>query len=251
MTERAVSLTPPELGGLNERALRGYDRVYLGSEFCQNLLPSAEDVRALKDKGVVELTVLTPLLPTAQLRSFLKLFDRVLKLFPRAELSLGDLGLMRAVNRAYGGAVPLLLARPVSADFIRMDEAFLERFFAENNLRLLETDEPDRIAAFRGRGVKFSFHYPFKYLSMTRHCPFVKDGACARACAGRTLEIRQTAPYRGSFLLKNNYYCAVNAAPPPKGIARTVFALAAGPRREKLLSFNAAARSKKAGDARR
>lgn len=246
MTERAVSITPPELGDLDEKVIRRYDRVYLGSEFCQHLLPSMGDVRALKDKGVEELTVLTPLLPTAQLRSFLKLFGGILKLFPRAELSLADLGLMRAVNRAYGGAVPLLLARPVSADFIRMDERFLERFFAENNLRLLETDEPDRVAAFRGRGVKFSFHYPFKYLSMTRLCPFVKGGACARACAGKTLRIDQTAPYRGSFFLKNNFYFSENSAPPPAGIARTVFALAAGTRREKLLSFNAAARSKKA-----
>lgn len=251
MTERAVSITPPELGELGERVLRDYDRVYLGSEFCQHLLPSLNDVRALKDKGVKELTVLTPLLPTAQLRSFLKLFGRILKLYPRAELSLGDLGLMRAVNRAYGGAVPLLLARPVSADFIRMDEAFLARFFAENNLRLLETDEPDRVAAFKGRGIKFSFHYPFKYLSMTRLCPFVKGGACSRACAGKILEIRQTAPYRGSFLLKNNTYFSENSAPPPEGVARTVFALAAGPRKEKLLSFSAAARSKKAGGARR
>lgn len=251
MTERAVSITPPELGALNEKVLGGYDRVYLGSEFCQHLLPSVDEVRALKDKGVGKLTVLTPLLPTADLRAFLKLFGRILKLFPRAELSLGDLGLMRAVNRAYGGAVPLLLARPVSADFIRMDERFLERFFAENNLRLLETDEPDRIAAFKGRGVKFSFHYPFKYLSMTRFCPFVKGGACSRACAGRTLEIQQTAPYRGSFLLKNNAYFCENRALPPEGIARTVFALSAGPRKEKLLSFSAAARSKKSRDARR
>ncbi|MGD9641813.1 MAG: hypothetical protein AB7V08_03640 [Elusimicrobiales bacterium] len=245
MTERAVSITPPELGELNERVLGGYDRVYLGSEFCQHLLPSLDEVRALKDKGVEELTVLTPLLPTAQLRSFLKLFGRILKLFPRAELSLGDLGLMRAVNRAYGGAVPLLLARPVSADFIRMDEGFLERFFSENNLRLLETDEPDRVAAFRGGGIKFSFHYPFKYLAMTRLCPFVKGGACSRACAGKTLKIQQTAPYRGSFLLKNNTYFSVNGALPPEGVARTVFALSAGPRREKLLSLRAAARSKK------
>jgi len=246
MTERAVSITPLELGALTRKVLQGYERVYLGSEFCQHLLPSLDEVRELKDKGVKELTVLTPLLPTAQLRSFLKLFDRILGLFPGAELSLGDLGLMRAVNRAYGGSVPLLLARPVSADFIRMDERFLARFFSENNLRLLETDEPDRIAAFRGRGVKFSFHYPFKYLSMTRLCPFMKGGVCSRACAGRTLKIQQTAPYRGSFFLKNNFYFAENRGLPPEGVARTVFTLAAGPRREKLLSLNAAARKKKA-----
>jgi hypothetical protein len=245
MTERAVSITPPELGELTGKVLAGYDRVYLGSEFCQHLLPSLDEVRALKDKGVEELTVLTPLLTTAQLRSFLKLFGRILKLFPGAELSLGDLGLLRAVNRAYGGAVPLLLARPVSADFIRMDERFLERFFDENNLRLLETDEPDRIAAFRGRGVMFSFHYPFKYLSMTRLCPFVKGGVCTRACAGKTLTIRQTAPYSGSFLLKNNAYFSADGALPPSGIARTVFALSAGHLRGKLLSLPAAARSKK------
>lgn len=246
MTEKAVSITPPELGALSARVLRDYDRVYLGSEFCQHLLPSLSDVRALKDKGVEELTVLTPLLPTADLRSFLKLFDRILGLFPRAELSLNDLGLMRAVNRAYGGAVPLLLARPVSADFIRMDERFLTRFFAENNLRLLETDEPDRIAAFRGGGMKFSFHYPFKYLSMTRLCPFVKGGVCSRACSGKTLKIQQTAPYRGSFLLKNNAYFSGNSALPPEGTARTVFALSAGDPGKKLLSLRAAARSKKA-----
>jgi len=226
--ERAVSITPPEVGGLSEKDIGHYDRVYLGSEFCQNLIPSEDEVRELKDKGVKELTVLTPLLPTVRLRSFLKLFDRILGLYPGAELSLGDLGLMRAVNRAYGGTVPLLLARPVSADFIRMDERFLRRFFAANNLRMLETDEADRVAAFRGRGIKFSFHYPFKYLAMTRFCPFEKAGGCSRACAGRKIKIRQTAPYRGSFFLKNNFYFSENREMPPKGVARTVFALSGG-----------------------
>ena len=42
-----------------------------------------------------------------------------------------------------------------------------------------------------------------------------------------------------------------DSAPPPEGVARTVFALSGGPRREKLLSLSAAARSKKARDARR
>lgn len=229
MTERALSVTPPEVRGLRAKDLAGYGRVYLGSEFCQNLLPSLDDVLALKDKGAAGLTVLTPLLTAAPLKSFLRTFGRILRVFPGAELSLNDLGLMREVNRAYGGSVPLLLARPVSMDFIRMDERFLERFFAGNNLSWLETDEPDRAADFAARGIKLSFHYPFKYLAMTRYCPFEK-GACARACAGRTLKIRQTPPYSGYFFLRNNFYFSVNRTVPSRGIGRTVFPLSAGAR---------------------
>ncbi len=228
MTEKALSLTPPEVRGLRGKDLAGFGRVYIGSEFCHNLLPSRDDVRALKDKGAGELTVLTPLLAAAQLKAFLKVFDRILREFPGAELSLNDLGLMRAVNRAYGGKVPLLLARPVSRDFIRMDESFLERFFAENGLVWLESDEPDMAFSFAARGVKISFHYPFKYLAMTHDCPFEKS-ACSRACAGQILRIRQTPPYSGDFFLSNNFYFAVNRDVPPKGIGRTVVPLSAGP----------------------
>ncbi|KAF0127687.1 MAG: hypothetical protein FD189_233 [Elusimicrobia bacterium] len=230
MIERALSVTPPEVRGLRPKDLAGYGRVYLGSEFCRNLLPSADDVRALKDKGAAELTVLTPLLPAAPLKAFLKTFDRILRVFPGAELSLSDLGLMRAVNRAYGKSVPLLLGRPVSVDFVRMDEKFLERFFAENNLRRLEIDDPDRAASFGGGAIKLSFHYPFRYLAMTKFCPFKKKGVCSRSCAGRTVKIRQTPPYSGDFFLRNNSYFAENRAAPPKGIGRTVFPLSAGAR---------------------
>lgn len=188
--EKAVALSPASLAAAGR--LGRWDRVYLGSSFCQALLPGARDLEAALKAGARGVTLATPLLTGAALAAFLPELKRMLKMFPGLEISVNDLGLMTAVRVKFGRGPKLSLARPVSIDLIRMDKTALVRFMRKHGVSRLESDEADMVRQLPGSfPFPVDFHYPFKYRAMSRLCPRTGrlNSACAGTCAGRAERI--------------------------------------------------------------
>ncbi|MEI7527637.1 MAG: hypothetical protein WCK76_01730 [Elusimicrobiota bacterium] len=222
--ELAVSLTPPEALLIKPGFLRGYGRVYIGSSFCQNLLPAADDVRRLRAAGARALTLATPLLTGAALKKFIKTLERVLETEKEVEVSVNDLGLLAALRRRFRGRAVPLLGRPVSHDFLRMSPEFLKKFFREYGIKMLESDEAGMVENLpAATPLKISFHYPLEYLAMSRLCAHTGElsAACGRGCAG--VQAGLARPGGESLVLRANAYFRGNAPCPHKAVKRLVF----------------------------
>ncbi len=222
--EYAVSLTPPEALLAKPGFFGKYDRVYIGSSFCQNLMPEAEDVRRLRAGGARALTLATPLLTGAALKKFIRTLDRVLDVEKEVEVSLNDMGLLEMLRRRFRGRVVPLLGRPVSHDFLRMSPEFLKRFFREYGIKLLECDERAMVGNLPpSTALKISFHYPLEYLAMSRLCPHTLEMSvvCCRGCAGRRAGLSR--PGGEDLIIYGNAYFRDNKPCVNKPVKRLVF----------------------------
>jgi len=205
--ERAIAVSPAALRKAGR--LGRWDRVYLGSSFCQALLPCGRDLEAALSAGAKAVTLLTPLLTGAALAGFVSELKGMLKAAPGLEVSVNDLGLMAAIRRRFGRKVPLSLGRPVSIDFIRMEKRELAHFMRENGFAWLESDEAD-MAAQLPAGFPFpaAFHYPLKYKAMSRLCPRTGklNNECKRPCAGKAGKLSRVDGKGGLVLFENGYF---------------------------------------------
>lgn len=227
MTERAIALTPAEARAASPALLRRYDRVYVGSSFCQNLLPEAEDLRRLRAAGARAVTLATPLLTGEGLKRAAALVGAALRDERRLEVSVNDLGLLELLRRRWPGRAIPLLGRPVSRDFARMAPAFLRGFFRHYGIKLLETDEENIGRILPAAGFRLAFHYPYCCLAFTRLCPQPGSAreACRRPCGAETALL---GPAGEALTLRGNAYFTGNKPPRLAAVRRLVYTPPAG-----------------------
>ena len=101
--ERSPKLSPWLDGVISRFSALPVNRFYLGTEFCENLLPSAESVRALAAIGK-PMTLLTPYVSNSGLRNLCELF----RLLPEAaEVVFADWGVLQVLRRDFPSLVPV------------------------------------------------------------------------------------------------------------------------------------------------
>ncbi|MCK5356797.1 MAG: hypothetical protein KAJ48_00245, partial [Elusimicrobiales bacterium] len=57
--EKAIVLDKIAIKKADENLLKGYDIIYTGSEFCQNIMPVKKDIKRLFDLGAKKVAVQT------------------------------------------------------------------------------------------------------------------------------------------------------------------------------------------------
>ncbi|OGR64436.1 MAG: hypothetical protein A2X31_03835 [Elusimicrobia bacterium GWB2_63_22] len=215
--------------GLPEREypafVRRWDRVYCGSSFCPGLAPAAARIAAIYRAGASAVTVLTPFVTDASLAKTVKLLGEVFRAGLRPQISVSDLGLLSALRAGPCRRASFTLGRPLSHDFLRMPAQFLKKFFAENGIAMIETDEADMASGLSSGGLKVAFHYPFRYVTMTRCCPWTgRMGNCARpACSGRRRTFTASGMPGRLLLSENAYFFRTGKPPIHPAVVRTVF----------------------------
>lgn len=190
--EKALHLTPPQLGPRALKAAKGFDVLYLGDEFCLNLLPEPEEFSRARRAFAGRVVLTTPLLTDAALDSVLRIVDANASAREPLEVVVNDLGLLCELRRRRAGRVRASLGRVFGHRVKVMPRAFAEGFLAEQGLARIELDDPALLGRFAPFGLPLSFHAGFRYVSVTRFCPWELHwpGPCAHACVGRarTLE---------------------------------------------------------------
>jgi len=206
--EKAVALDARAAAAAKAAFIKRYDVVYAGSEFCQNLLPSKAEVAALFGKGARKVALLTPFLTMERLKEAQDILSDIVGEFRDIEVLVNDFGLLAYLNKFHPRTVKGV-GRPLSIDFLRMDPKFRAKFFREQKLGRLETDELDLLRGLPAKpGFRISLHYPYKFAAMTRLCPYVGKiaPACGRRCLGKKMRLPVPGGCGELVSLNNAYF---------------------------------------------
>lgn len=246
-TERASSfLTVDRLEDAVSRASVFIPRIYLGFEFCLELLPSSEEleraIRIAREKALA-LTLCTPPIPETYLSHVLDLMDFLANEAPETEIVVNDWGLLKAMQ-SY--PFPLSAGRtfqknkrdsriltlwptlsPVMQAFYRGNNvlqpsflAFLRRF----RITRVEIDFPPwgiDPELLRNSDLPVSLHGPFTYVTTSHVCPTLATVAqaaggavqvhrCSRPCLTTGFTLKNPA-FAAPLLLRGNTYFVENA----------------------------------------
>jgi len=207
--ENAISLSVSELPGLKPAALKGFDRVYIGSEFCQNRLPTAAAFLKLEKMFRGPVTLATPLLTDGgldQAMTLVKALTAVKRKKP-LEIVVNDWGLLRLIKKNK-------LARPVLGRLLmweigEMDKPFLNAFCREYRVAGVETDSAEILEKLKGVSGPVHFHYPFRFKSVTRYCSYIRDfnsAACGLECGPAFVRLSSKAIPEPIYMQGNAYF---------------------------------------------
>lgn len=207
--ENAISLSVPDLAGLKPAALKGCDRAYLGSEFCQNKLPSAAAFLALEKSFGGPVTLVTPLLTDAGLDRAAALVKKLSASRRRGplEVVVNDWGLLRLLKRNKAAAP--VLGRLLVWEIGEMQKDFLNGFCREYRVAGVETDNAEVLKKLKGVSVPVHFHHPFRFRSVTRFCSLIRDfnsAACAQECGSAFVKLTHPGIPEAIYMQGNAYF---------------------------------------------
>lgn len=192
-TEKAIALSAPGFRAARASALKGFDLLYLGDEFCQNLLPARADFSAAAGK-FGRVVLVTPLLTDEVFDEMEKIITAFSSAKNRLEVVVNDLGLLHTLKRRYSLRVDLSLGRLFARRLMAMPPGFAADFLKEHDVKRIELDDASQLPEFAGfKGIKFSFHSPFRFVSSARFCPWERQwpASCALSCLGKTRKPEQ------------------------------------------------------------
>jgi hypothetical protein len=177
-------------------ATQEYSRLYFGIEFCQNLIPSAEDLSSVLkfvSEKKMKFTFVTPFLTNEGMGKIKPLLSFIIDNQPEAEIVINDWGLLGWINREYSG-LNLLLGRlltkqkrgPQILNLLgkvpdtmvqhfrqsNVDSAILSRFLITKQIKRVELDNLFQGIIRPPPSLKGSLYMPFAYITTTRLCLF-------------------------------------------------------------------------------
>jgi len=218
--EKALILSPSLRAKYGAAALKKYDTVCLGDEFCIHKQPSFADLAAVKKLTGKTPVLVSTLLTEPALERWAALLAECAKKEPGAEIVVNDLGLLHFINKKYRGRFRVTLGRLMTYFFDRKkmlapgSEAglglegerpetwesgidvtpvdYLKGFLKRYAVGRVETDNEHLLRKYADNtDVKISFHYPLSLMALTRFCPF-KGGLtldCKAPCGERLLKL--------------------------------------------------------------
>lgn len=148
---------------------------------CFNL-PAPEEALAAAAAFEGKLILAMPLLTEAGLAAVKK----ILRAFGgkrRLEVIANDLGLMEFLRGNYKGAVEISCGRILTHRVRIMPGEYAEKFLARYGVKTFEVDDASVLERLKLFGLALSWHYPFRYATVTRFCPWEDrwSSSCGRS----------------------------------------------------------------------
>jgi len=201
-TEKGLFISPLQITKI--RAFpKSVSFVYLGSDSCEHLMPDAEEVKFVYDKKL-NVIISVPILTDFHLSRLSKLIEKILSFLPFIEISVNDIGTLECLKQRFGAKVHLSVGRYLFSIFIRNSLSFVQDISEEFNVHYFETDDFKTADSFlRTDEFRIAFHYPFRYYSITRICPYKGNivQECDRECEGKIVPLD-----KGQLFWQGNYY---------------------------------------------
>jgi SAM-dependent methyltransferase len=245
-TEHAIYISDPvDLKYFNNSP---FDRIYFGSEFCEFLLPTVEQIAEITSFASREGVRFTFVTPPCTERALAEAIQLIEMLPDDAEVVFSDWGLLEAILAAKKTPVHGRLlcnakkdprlghsqAEPEYATGHNIQSAY-QKMLIGNNVTRVELDN-----VFQGliinpeNRMKFSLYYPFVPCTMTRKCYFANMAAgnvkfrpiteCAIHCRGKNIALANSGE---KLYVKGNAQYYVNSTLPAEtgalGIDRYVY----------------------------
>lgn len=203
-------------------ALKGFAWAVAGSEFCQNRLPSAAALAALRRVKGLKISLATSVLTDAGLAAAEKLIAAAWRRRLLDEVIVNDWGLLEPLKKCRG--LRLSAGRLLSVELSMTDAAWTRRFAKERGFVCAEADEKALASRLRERGFSVSWHRPHAFKAVTTYCPFEKHfkAVCAMSCEGRSLTLSNPCLKKPLLLLEKAYFSPAASAKAPAGVRRVV-----------------------------
>lgn len=190
--EKALALNRLEWRKTPAARLKGFALLYLGDEFCEQLMPEQRDLERALEIFPGRVVLVTPLLTDTGIDALERLIIRCSSAKARLEIVVNDLGFLHLIRKSYSRRVRVTLGRIFGHRMKVMPHGFAAQFLKKHAVGRIELDDPALPDRFeRYKGLKLSFHSPFRYLSGTRFCPWERHwpGPCSATCGGKMVRI--------------------------------------------------------------
>lgn len=208
---------------LSRHRPRAYDAVMVGSEFCNRLLPSPAELFAVRRVCRGPLILATPVLPQADLEAVRKLLGLSAEKGAISEVVVNDLGLLELLRARFRGKAKISCGRILCHRLKIMPPAYANEFLSRYDISSFEIDDADAVKRLTPYGRLLSWHYPFRYATVTRFCPWERhwSGRCAYSCRGRVLPLRSLRVPKTLWLKGGGYF--VRGQRPKRDAWRNVY----------------------------
>lgn len=173
-----------------------FTRLYFGNEFCQRLIPSAQDINQVMDfvrERHIAFSLVTPYVTNEGLRKWKEVIERVLEENPQSEVIFNDWGIFRSIKRLSGELKPVLgrlmtkikrgprlmnVLDRLPPDAIKhlqstnLSVPAYRKFLVDRGITRVELDHPlqDIKLSNVGSDLHLSLYIPFAYVTTTRFC---------------------------------------------------------------------------------
>jgi hypothetical protein len=172
-----------------------YSRLYFGIEFCQNLIPTMEDLeyilRFISEKEMY-ITLVTPYVNNRGIEKLKLLSEYLITHQPQSEIVINDWGFLNWIHKRYPnlnlvlgrlltkqkrGPRILKLIDKVSETMVEhfrqsnVDSSLLTEFLINKGIKRVEFDNPFQGLSRPSHSLKGSLYTPFVYVTTTRFCP--------------------------------------------------------------------------------
>ncbi len=208
--EKALILQKTDISNIKATRLEKCDAVYLGNDFCANLLPSLQDVNCIRKRFDGKIVLSTPILTGDGLEKILRFIETKTGASQIAEVVVNDWGLLYALRKK---AIPVSLGRLLALQLQEVPQELLKDFFSDYRISAVEMDDLKFITHVP-EAVKVRYHYPLRFLSMAKFCPHVKkiSSNCARPCLQKVIPLFAPS-YKKNIYLHANAYFELREAP--------------------------------------
>jgi|YelNatPaOPRAMG01_1025707.scaffolds.fasta_scaffold04140_8 hypothetical protein len=178
-----------------EKENNDFSRIYFGNEFCERLLPTSEELRAVIDFATerkMEFTLVTPYVTNKGLERLEKLLSLLAK-ETSAEVVFNDYGVLRLLLRKFGGLEPVMgrllnkmkrgprlmnligMLPETSLAYFRgssIEVSAFRNFLSKNGINRVELDNLLQGISLNlpKFGFSASLYIPYGYITTTRNC---------------------------------------------------------------------------------
>jgi len=176
-----------------------FTRLYFGNEFCQELIPTSEEIKTIfdfTDKKRIDFSLVTPFVTNKGIERLISLFEIVsgfAKKGKEVEVVFNDWGVLRLLRKDYRNLLPVMgrvltkmkrgprlmtVINYLPEETVEYYQSTnlnipeLVEFLKENGVNRVELDNvlQDINFNFLLNGIKTSLYIPFAYVTTTRFC---------------------------------------------------------------------------------
>jgi len=173
-----------------------FTRIYFGNEFCERLLPSAQDIDQVIDfarEHKIPFSLVTPYVTNDGLKKWKKIIEKIAEKNPKSEIIFNDWGILRAIRGISTELTPVLgrlmtkikrgprlmnVMDVLPKDAIKhlqstnLSIRTYRKFLAEKGITRAELDYPLQDIKLNdvGADIHLSLYIPFVYVTTTRFC---------------------------------------------------------------------------------
>ncbi|MBP7795753.1 MAG: hypothetical protein KA059_03125 [Elusimicrobiales bacterium] len=183
--EKTISITPYQSRTFDIKSLKKYDSIYIGSDFCENKIPSTNDIKRLAKIFKGKIIPVFPILSEKAINRAAKLVDMITSVKNVEEIVANDWGLMNMIKKKYSHRFKLILGRLIMWEISDINKEFFNNFFKEYNISSVDIDNPILLKKLEGYGGKINFLNPLQFKAVTRFCPYMKNFTselCTQEC---------------------------------------------------------------------